>query len=146
MAEKINFFNEESSFTIKHKGLIRQWIKACIISENLKTGNINIVFCSDNYLHEINIKYLNHDTLTDIITFNYSEGKTISGDLFISIERVLENSNYFSNNSLDELHRVIIHGILHLCNYEDKSVEAKKIMTEKENINLARRPDQLRVQ
>jgi probable rRNA maturation factor len=145
MAEKINFFNEDSSFTVKHKVLLRGWIRDCIKKEKYATGNINIILCSDKYLHEINVKYLNHDTFTDIITFNYSENNTISGDLFISIERVIENTGQYSNNSSDELHRVIIHGVLHLCKYNDKTISDKQRMTEKENKYLACRPDKLRI-
>lgn len=145
MADKINFFNEDSSFIIKNKGLLRRWISDCIKKENHASGIINIIMCSDNYLHEINLKYLNHDTYTDIITFNYTENNTISGDLFISIDRVTENARQYSKNSTDELHRVIIHGILHLCNYNDKTASEKQRMTEKENIYLACRPDKLRI-
>jgi rRNA maturation RNase YbeY len=143
MPEKINFFNEDSSFTVKHKGLLRGWISECVKKEKYAIGNINIILCSDKYLHEINVKYLNHDNFTDIITFNYSENSTISGDLFISIERVVENSVQYSKSSNDELHRVIIHGILHLCNYNDKTKSEKQQMTEKENIYLASRPYKL---
>jgi probable rRNA maturation factor len=145
MAEKINFFNEDCSFKIKNKTLLRKWLKNCIAEENFKPGAINIILCSDKYLHDINIKYLNHDTFTDIITFNYSDNKKLSGDLFISIERVIENASHFSNNITDELHRIIIHGILHLCNYNDKTEDGKKEMTKKENIKLAFRPQGLRI-
>lgn len=145
MAEKINFFNEEISFTIKHKGLVRQWINECIKNEKYAPGHISIILCNDNYLHKINLKYLDHDTYTDIVTFNYTENNTISGDLFISVERVQDNAQRYSKNIPDELHRVIIHGVLHLCNYDDKTTSEKQEMTEKENIYLACRPDKLRI-
>jgi len=140
MSNKINFFTEEVRFSIKQKKLIREWILKSILSEGFDSGNINIILCSDAYLYEMNMKYLRHDTLTDIITFDYSEGKTISGDLFLSIERIQENAKTYSKNVSEELHRVIIHGVLHLCGYGDKSTIEKEKMTNSENTYLSLRP------
>ena len=99
-------------------------------------GDLNYIFCSDEYLLERNIKYLGHDTLTDIITFNYCEGKIINSDIMISIDRVKENSTIFENTFLDELHRVMIHGVLHLIGYDDQNEKEKQIMKEKEDFYL----------
>ncbi len=101
---------------------------------------INVIFCDDSFLLEMNIKYLNHDTLTDIITFDYNEGSAISGDIFISIERVRENAGIFSKSFAEELHRVIIHGVLHLCGYKDKSRKDQVVMRMKEETYLANLP------
>lgn len=143
MSNKINFFNEGVSTTIKQKILLRKWIQSSINAEGFNTGNINIILCSDKFLHEMNVKYLDHDTLTDIITFDYSEEKTISGDIFLGFETIEDNSKAFSRVFEDELHRVIIHGVLHLCKYNDKTVQEKEIMTKMENTYLSLRPDKL---
>lgn len=145
MSRKINFFSEGLSFVTKQKQLIREWISKSIKTEGYITGNINIILCTDDYLHKMNIKYLDHDTLTDIITFDYSEGKTVSGDIFLSFDRIQENAGIFSKNPTEEFHRVIIHGILHLCNYDDKKKNEKEIMTQKENNYLSQRADKLKV-
>lgn len=145
MSNKINFFLEETTFPIKKKGLLRRWISESISLEGFVSGNINVILCSDEYLHKMNIEYLNHDTFTDIITFDYSENKIISGDLFISIDRIKENASIFSKKVIDELHRVIIHGVLHLCKFGDKTKLEKEVMTQKENAYLLLRPDKLRV-
>ena len=119
---------------------LRLWIRETITSEGFRSGEISFIFCGDNYLHQINKEYLRHDTYTDIITFdNSDEEGTISGDIFISVERVEENALGFQVSSTDELHRVIIHGILHLCGYLDKKPADKKQMTEKENYYLNKR-------
>jgi len=144
MSNKINFFNEGVSTTIKQKILLRKWIEQSIQAEDFNTGNINFILCSDQYLHEMNVKYLDHDTLTDVITFDYSEGKTISGDIFLGVETIEDNSNTFSREFVDELHRVIIHGVLHLCKYNDKTKNEKEIMTKMENTYLSLRPYKLR--
>ncbi|MCL4638921.1 MAG: rRNA maturation RNase YbeY [Pseudosphingobacterium sp.] len=136
----VNFFTEEIKYTIKNKLLLKQWIKDAITNEGLKPGEISFIFCSDEYLHKINVEYLNHDTYTDIITFDNSEDENvIAGDIFISIDRIKENAKSFLVKEVDELHRVIIHGILHLCGYLDKKPVDKKRMTEKENEYLSKR-------
>jgi len=104
---------------------------------------LNIILCNDEYLHKLNLSFLNHDTLTDIITFDYTESDIISGDIFISISRIKENANKYSLAIKEELHRVTIHGILHLCGYGDKTKREKEIMTSKENEYLAERPYKL---
>lgn len=136
----IHFFSEDIAYILKEKTLIRKWIKNSISLENSKLREINIVFCSDNYLLEINQQYLKHNTFTDIITFDNSElDGVIEGDIYISIERVRENAAKFQVNERDELHRVIIHGVLHLLGYTDKTREKKRIMTGKEDHYLSLR-------
>src|SRR6202012_3070944 len=130
----INFFEEDISFKLKNKAQVRQWIKDTITAEGYKLKELTFIFCSDAYLLQINQQYLDHDTYTDIITFDNSEeeGK-ITGDIFISIERIRENAATFNVTETDELHRVIIHGTLHLLGSPDKTAPAKKKMTEKED-------------
>ena len=129
-------FHNEIEFVLQNQGELQKWIKKVITSENKEMGEINYIFCSDEYLLERNIKYLDHDTLTDIITFNYCKGKIITSDIMISIDRVKENSTIFDNPFSEELHRVMIHGILHLIGYDDKTEKEKKLMKEKENFYL----------
>lgn len=129
-------FHNEIEFVLQNQGELQRWIKKVITSENKEMGEINYIFCSDEYLLERNIKYLNHDTLTDIITFNYCKGKIITSDIMISIDRVKENSTIFDNSFSEELHRVMIHGILHLIGYDDKTEKEKILMREKENFYL----------
>ncbi len=123
--------------------MVRKWINDSFDAENKIPGNINVIFCNDDYLQKMNFQYLKHETLTDIITFDYSDLVSISGDLFISIDRVKDNAKLFNKTLTEELHRVIIHGILHLCGYNDKTKKEKIVMTEKENFYLGRRPDEL---
>lgn len=140
---EINFFQEEINYPIRQKNALRKWIAEAVLSEGKSPGAISVILCSDDYLHRLNLKYLQHDTLTDIITFDYSEAHQVSGDLFISIDRVRENASGSAVKIPDELHRVIIHGILHLCGYGDKTAEEKKEMTAKENKYLSTRPEKL---
>lgn len=137
----ISFFTEDIEFTLKDKAKIRNWIGETTKAEGFKRlGELSFVFCSDAYLLEINKQYLNHDTYTDIVTFDSSEQEdVISGDIFISIERIRENAEKFGVTERDELHRVIIHGVLHLCGYYDKKKEDKELMTYKENEYLEKR-------
>ncbi|SDE76356.1 rRNA maturation RNase YbeY [Mucilaginibacter pineti] len=136
----IQFFEEDISYKLKNRTLVRQWIKDTIIAEGFKLKELTYVFCSDAYLLPMNQQYLDHDTLTDIITFDNSEVEgDIVGDIFISIERIRENAAKFGITETDELHRVIIHGALHLLGYTDKSVVTKKKMTQKEDEYLAKR-------
>lgn len=135
---KINFLSEEISFKLKSLFKIRAWIKEVIMKENHTLGQITYIFCSDPYLHRINMQYLEHDDLTDIITFdNSEEPDTIEGDIFISTERVAENAASLGTSFENELHRVMIHGILHLCGYLDKKPTDKKVMREKEDACLS---------
>jgi probable rRNA maturation factor len=136
----IHFFSEDISFLIKKKGYIRNWIIHTAVEEGYKLKELNFIFCNDNYLLSINQQFLKHDTYTDIITFDNSEKEyEIVADIFISVERVQENAERFKTKLEDELHRVMIHGTLHLLGYPDKGTEAKAIMTGKEDFYLAKR-------
>ena len=126
-------FNYETDFTLNNEQTTSEWITACIENESFEAGEINYIFCDDDYLHKINVEFLEHDTLTDIISFDYSMGKLVSGDIFISINRVEDNAKDFKVSFEEELHRVIIHGILHYMGYKDKSDEEKQLMRDKEN-------------
>lgn len=121
-------FHKETNFEIKQKTKYKSWIKTIIQYFEKRVGEINFIFCNDEYLLEINQKYLQHDTYTDIITFDYSEKDMISGDIFISIERVKENAEHYSKGFEEELHRVLAHGILHLCGFKDKTEKQSKQM------------------
>ncbi|MAB48708.1 MAG: rRNA maturation RNase YbeY [Flavobacteriaceae bacterium] len=132
-------FNYETDFKLENETKISEWISKAIISENCKEGELNYIFCSDDYLHKINVDFLNHDTLTDIISFDYSVGKELHGDIYISVERVEDNAKDFDVSFEDELARVMIHGILHYCGYKDKSDEDAKLMRTKENYYLSTR-------
>ncbi|MDX2304882.1 MAG: rRNA maturation RNase YbeY [Microscillaceae bacterium] len=125
---EINFFTESIEFTLPHPEAIINWILKTIKSEEGFCESLNIIFCDDAYLIELNRQYLQHDTFTDIITFDHSEGNAIEGDIFISIERVQENAQKFEVTFENELHRVIIHGVLHLLGYGDKSPAEKQQM------------------
>jgi rRNA maturation RNase YbeY len=130
----IQFFSEDISFTLKEKNKVRNWIRQTVQSEGKKLKELNFIFCSDNYLLEINQQYLKHDTFTDIVTFDNSESsEIIIGDIFISIDRIKENANRYKVSEKDELHRVIIHGTLHLLGYKDKTKAHKTLMTSKED-------------
>ena len=130
------YFHKESVSIEFNEDLVSNWINSCISQVSKITGDISVIFCNDEYLKTINIKYLNHDYYTDIITFDYSDKDTISGDLFISIDRVIENAKLNNVHFINELYRVIIHGVLHLCGYNDKTVKEKKEIREKENFFL----------
>ena len=129
-------FHSKTNFILKNKKVIKEWIAKVIDKEQKKLGNINYIFCDDKYLLDKNIKYLDHDTFTDIITFNYSEKDIIHSDIMISIPRVKENSITFDNSFSEELNRVMIHGILHLLGYNDKTERERKEMKEKEDYYL----------
>ena len=131
-------FNYETDFVLVNEGILAEWINDCIKNEEHRLEEINYIFCDDEYLYKLNVEFLNHDTLTDIISFDYSVGKIIQGDVFISVERVIENALDFSVPFLDELHRVMIHGVLHYCGYKDKTPKETVIMREKENFYLKR--------
>lgn len=137
---KINFFEEDIQFKLKNKAQVRQWITDTINAEGYKLKELTYVFCSDAYLLQINQQYLDHDTYTDIITFDNSEEEgIIIGDIFISIERIRDNAHKFTVSETDELHRVIIHGVLHLLGYKDKTAASKEKMTQKEDEYLIKR-------
>lgn len=131
-------FHYKTNFILKNKKVIKEWIARVIDKEKKELGYINYVFCDDKYLLDKNIKYLDHDTFTDIITFNYSEKDIIHSDIMISIPRVKENSITFENSFSEELNRVMIHGVLHLLGYNDKTEKEKKEMKEKEDYYLTK--------
>jgi rRNA maturation RNase YbeY len=125
----IIFFNEDIDFKFQGKNNFKAWLKKVADKEGFKIKDLNYIFCSDEYLHKINVDYLDHDTFTDIITFDNSEDEnTLEGDIFVSIERVKENSQTLNTVFDEELKRVIVHGLLHLCGYDDHSVEDKAEM------------------
>ena len=126
-------FNYESDFILEQEPVYASWIETIILSENKTVGEISYVFCDDDYLHAINMQYLNHDTLTDIISFDYTEGDVISGDIFVSIERVKDNALDFKVTFEEELKRVLAHGVLHYCGYKDKTDADATLMRTKEN-------------
>jgi rRNA maturation RNase YbeY len=132
----IYFHTENIRFRLQKKMLLKKWIKAVIEAETKQTGDINYIFVSDEELLDMNKQVLNHDYYTDIITFDYCSGKTISGDLFISIDRVRENALHEQTGFDNELHRVMIHGVLHLCGYGDKSKIEEQLMRAKEDYYL----------
>ena len=132
----VRYFTEDISFDFKGKLFTRKWLKMVSGSEMKKLGDINIIFCSDNYILDVNMRYLQHDYFTDIITFDYCEGDVLSGDLFISIDSVRENSEFYGTDFPTELNRVIVHGILHLIGYDDHSDEDIKVMRSKEDYYL----------
>ena len=133
----ISFFSEDIVFELKSQDKIELWIQETIVEEGSSVGEITYVFCSDNYLHAINLEHLQHDTFTDIITFDYCVDDLINSDIFISIDRVKENAVTFQTTFQKELYRVIIHGILHLMGYDDKSDSDKEVMRGKEDFYLS---------
>ncbi len=140
--KNIFFFSEEINFLLRHKNKLRSWIKACILSEGRDTGFISYIYCSDEYLREINIKYLNIENYTDVIAFDNSDSPTqISGDIYISIGRIKENSREFKTTFIHELYRVMIHGILHLIGYKDKTKKDTDLMRKKEDYYLSLLPN-----
>ncbi len=132
----ILYYSQDIDFPSINKLVITQWVENVICHYKQKGGNINFIFCNDNYILDINKKFLNHDYYTDIITFNYSNSKQISGDLFISLDTVLSNSEKFKSSFFTELHRVMIHGVLHLLGFNDKSKEEELSMRENEDYCL----------
>lgn len=135
----ISYFFEDTDFVFKGKTLNNRWLRMVAKSEIRRLGQISIIFCSDNYILDVNQKYLGHDYFTDIITFDYCEGDRLSGDLFISVDSVRENSIEYGTDFNDELNRVIVHGILHLIGYDDGSEEEIAQMRSKENYYLSLR-------
>tara|TARA_B100001146_G_scaffold223775_1_gene239356 strand:+ start:11173 stop:11589 length:417 start_codon:yes stop_codon:yes gene_type:complete len=132
-------YTSETNFTLSKENSLTQWIESVIASEGYELGDIHFVFCDDEALHKINVEFLHHDTYTDIISFDYSLGKQIHGEIFISIDRVTENAEAYKVSFTEELHRVMIHGILHYCGFKDGSSEEKTLMRSKENEALGTR-------
>tara|TARA_B110001450_G_scaffold228839_1_gene229046 strand:- start:354 stop:770 length:417 start_codon:yes stop_codon:yes gene_type:complete len=134
----IDFFSK-TTFNLQNPEKVASWISVIILNENLEEGELNYIFCDDEYLHKLNVEFLKHDTLTDIISFDNSLGNQINGDIFISVERVKENASIFNTTFENELHRVIIHGVLHYCGYRDKTKKDADLMRVKENKALSLR-------
>lgn len=140
MEYPIEFFSEDIDFELKNPDQVSEWIATVIEQHGQELSSLTYVFCSDDYLHQINVEYLDHDTLTDIITFNNAdEAGIIEGDVFISIDRVRDNSVELSISFDDELHRVIIHGVLHLLGFRDKTKEEEVLMRKQEDSSLSLR-------
>lgn len=130
-------FNFETDFKLCNDTLLNEWISNVITSEGFEVGEVHYIFCDDEFLHKLNVEFLNHDTLTDVISFDYRMGNQINGEIFISVERVQDNAKDFNNSFEEELHRVMIHGILHFCGYKDKTDEEEALMRIKENEALS---------
>lgn len=130
-------FNSTNNFELSNPEELLQWLTSVIEAEQKQMGEINYIFCDDAYLHKLNVEYLNHDTLTDVISFDYTSGDVISGDVYISVERVEDNAADFKTSFTDELSRVMVHGLLHYCGYKDKSEDEAKEMRAKENLYLS---------
>jgi probable rRNA maturation factor len=136
----INFFSQKPRFKLSNPKKVTTWIKNTIKKEGKTLISLNYIFCTDDYLHDMNVQFLKHTTLTDIITFNYNPSKTeIEGEIYISIDRVRDNAKTFETDFETELNRVIIHGVLHLIGYNDKTKPQKAIMREKEDTYLSLR-------
>lgn len=131
-------FNYETNFELENEERLATWLTSVIIEEDFSEGEINYIFCDDDYLHKLNVEFLKHDTLTDIISFDYTLGKLINGDIYISVERVLDNAKDFEVDFKSELHRVMVHGILHYCGYKDKNKDDKTMMRAKENYYISK--------
>ena len=141
MAE-LNFFSEEVNYRLRKIRKIRNWVLRTIKSEGGEVETINFIFSSDSYVHKINVDYLNHDTYTDIITFEYNDsGLPILSDIYISLDRCRENAKVLNLSLTNEVHRIIIHGVLHLLGYKDKNIKDKDLMTSKEDYYLSLRAD-----
>ena len=137
----ISFSTVETNYNLKNRLKVKNWVKSILETEGKSAGDVTYVFCTDEYLLGMNEKYLKHDTLTDIITFDYSEKGKLSGDIFISIDRVKENAGSFNTTFNQELGRVMAHGVLHLSGYKDKNPEDKRMMRSKEDFYLASFPN-----
>jgi probable rRNA maturation factor len=133
----IRYFSEGVDFSVPQPRKVVAWIKKVLVKERRKSGDINYIFCTDTYLLGLNQQYLKHNTYTDIITFDYSSGKSIEGEIYISVERVRENANKLDVPFEDELLRVMVHGVLHLCGYQDKEPAQKAQMRKKEEAYLS---------
>tara|TARA_B100001093_G_scaffold520315_1_gene614587 strand:- start:3292 stop:3714 length:423 start_codon:yes stop_codon:yes gene_type:complete len=137
MGESKISFQSVGTFSLKTQAAVTNCVKVLVKQELREIGDITFVFCDDNYLHKINLEFLDHDTYTDIITFDYSVGNEVISEIYISVDRVAENAKKYSQTFENEIHRVMIHGALHLCGYKDKLAEDKQIMRDKENHYLS---------
>lgn len=134
--QKISFLSV-GKFSLNNESAVEACINTLVKEESRKLGDITFVFCDDNYLHKINLEFLDHDTYTDVVTFDYSVGNELVSEIYISTERVEENAKKYRETFENEIRRVMIHGVLHLCGYKDKLTEDKKIMRDKENHYLS---------
>ena len=135
----VSYFTQDIKFEFKDRRLTSRWLKFVAESEAKRLGDIAIIFCSDDYILDVNIKYLQHDYYTDIITFDYCEGNKLSGDLFISVDSVRENAAFYGTEFSDELNRVLVHGLLHLIGYDDHTDDDIAVMRAKEDYFLSQR-------
>lgn len=129
-------FTFETEFELANPEELRLWILEVITSEGYELGDLLYVFCDDDFLHKLNVEFLSHDTLTDILSFDYRVGKQINGEIYISIERVADNAKDFKTDFIEELHRVMIHGILHFCGHKDKTEEEEALMRQREDLAI----------
>jgi probable rRNA maturation factor len=136
MAEKIQFYTEDVQYKLMRKTLLRHWVKTSALKEGHSIGSLNIILCSDEYLLTMNKQFLQHDFYTDIITFDYNKESILIGELYISIHRVTDNANKNNVSIENELYRIIIHGVMHLCGYKDKTKKESKLIREKEDFYL----------
>ena len=134
----IRYFNDDHPYRLRHKKIVSSWLINTAQNEGYEISDLNIIFCSDNQLLTVNQEHLNHDYFTDIITFDYTEEKSIEGEIYISVDRVKDNAKKEAASFVSEMHRVLVHGVLHLCGFKDKSPKDAKIMREKENHHLSR--------
>lgn len=133
-------FHTVNEFNLSEPNTVRDWLSMVVDEEQKKTDQLVYIFCDDKYLHKLNVQFLNHDTYTDVITFDESLGNQLSGEIYISVERVKENASSFGVSFEEELHRVMVHGLLHLCGYKDKTEEETLEMRRKENYYLSLQP------
>ena len=130
-------FNNTTLFNLPSEAQLKTWLQSIIEQEGYIEGELNFLFCDDDHLHKLNVEFLNHDTLTDIITFDYNVGRQIYSDICISIDRVQDNALIYKVSSINELSRVMAHGVLHLCGYKDSTIEEKEEMRSKEDLYLS---------
>lgn len=133
------FFTEDRNYRLTQKSLVREWLQQAVDDHQRSVREINYIFCSDHYLHSINKRFLRHDTFTDIITFDYAESAVIRADVYISVDRARENAITYNVSVIDEIHRLLIHGLLHLLGYGDKSKDEQAVMRTKEEYYLSLR-------
>lgn len=137
MSATINFYNQDNPYSLKQKTIIKRWLIDSAKKEGFSIKDLNYIFCSDNYLLSVNQQHLKHDYYTDIISFDYTENRLISGDIFISIDRVKDNAKTYNQEFINELYRVMIHGVLHFMGYKDQTTNEKQVMRAKEDAFVA---------
>ncbi|MGB4653959.1 MAG: rRNA maturation RNase YbeY [Bacteroidales bacterium] len=135
---KVKFYTHGQNYLPKNRLILRQWIIDVVKNEKKTFEEISFIFCNDEFVYNLNVNYLKHDTRTDVITFDYTEGKCISGEIYINVDMVRENANTYNCSISDEIHRVMVHGVLHLLGYKDESISDKEKMTKKEDFYLSK--------